>query len=107
MSELIVVKDRATAYHNWGRWVADCPNIECENAEDVAGRTFFCGCQGSPVCGHSQPCRTISEIVWPDDIETINHVLSVRPVPSNRNWVPGETLEDLRKENAENGLDYS
>ena len=107
MSELIVVDLHATAYHNWGRWVADCPNTKCNNAEEVAGRTFVCGCQSSDACGHGEPCRTISKILWPEDVETINHVLSVRPVPSNRNWTPGETLEDLRKENVENGLDYS
>ncbi len=108
MSELIMVEDlRATAYHNWGRWVADCPNTKCNNAEDVVGQTFFCGCQGSGVCGHGQPCRTVSKIVWPENVEAINHVLSVRPVPSTRNWTSGETLEDLRKENADNGLDYT
>jgi hypothetical protein len=80
----------AVAFVNWGRWVADCPDPDCSNAEELtaAAAVMVCG-----FCSRSWP------IVWPVDVALIDAALSVRPVPSTRNWVPGETVTDLLDEN--------
>jgi hypothetical protein len=40
----------------------------------------------------------------PGEMSQIEAALLVRPVPNNRNWRPGETVEDLIAENIEHGL---
>ncbi len=88
---------KAVVYHNWGRWVADCPDPFCSNAEELGrGLTDI-----SFVCSD---CRRISEVVWPDDRDSITTLLDVRPVPSTRNWTPSETVADLINENIEHGV---
>ncbi len=85
------------AYHNWGRWVADCADPYCANAEEPApGDTTM-------VCSW---CGQRSWLVWPDraDVDRIERLLSLRPVPSTRNWTPGETMGDLAAENIAHGL---
>ena len=87
----------ATVYHNWGRWVADCPDVACTNAEEygrgLTDTAFVCS-----------DCRRISEVVWPDDRVRITALLDIRPVPSTRNWTPSETVADLVNENLEQGV---
>jgi hypothetical protein len=39
-------------------------------------------------------------IVWPADPEGIEALLAMRPARKNRNWLPGETLQELLAENA-------
>ena len=53
------------------------------------------------VCGS---CGQKSRVLWPDDREGIESVLSHRPIPESRNWLPGETVDDLKRENIEHGL---
>ena len=84
-------------YHNWGRWVADCPDVACSNAEEYGrGLTDI-----SFVCSD---CRRISTPIWPDDRDKITALLDARPVPSTRNWWPHETVADLTNENIEQGV---
>ena len=87
----------AVVYHNWGRWVADCPDPHCSNAEEY-GRGLT---DSSFVCSD---CRRISNVVWPDNRYEIVAVLDARPVPATRNWTPSETVEDLINENVGNGV---
>lgn len=75
------------AYFNSGRWVADCG--KCNGAELAKGDEFVCS-----ECGH----RTSLE--FPGEKEDIERVLAQRPVDRNRNWKHGETVADLRIENA-------
>lgn len=51
-------------------------------------------------------CDTVSEIVWPSEemARGIYRLLMMRPNYTNRNWLPGETLNDLMWENGENGI---
>lgn len=73
------------AYANHGRWVADCP---CGGAELVTeGQTMLCG-----------SCADVREVVWPENAEVIETILSDRPRP-NQNWYPGEPVEGLALEN--------
>lgn len=94
------------AYVNHGRWVADCSRPGCAGAESLAPRqTGF----------HCSNCHQLDEVVWPADAADIWDVLQERPIPQTRNWYPaghplavrfrlehGQSVEDLRREHAEN-----
>jgi len=98
-----------TAYYNWGRWVAECPEPDCFGAEqlDRNQTAFECNCVAPGVCRHSSlRCGAEAFVSWPDDPETIEAVCEPRPV-NNRNWHPYETVEDLRRENLDHGLEVS
>ena len=84
----------ASVYHNHGRWVADCPADGCSEAHAVTPGDGF-------VCVN---CGMVSKLGWPLNMEQITHTLSTRPVPETRNWSPGETVTDLRRENIEHGV---
>jgi uncharacterized Zn finger protein len=94
---------KAAAYLNQGRWVADCPVPYCAGAERVwpelrhlsDGREY--GIYRDKM--HCAECGTVSDVVFPDEREQIDRVVSARKVPSTRNWNPGETLSDLDAEN--------
>jgi hypothetical protein len=51
-------------------------------------------------------CGTITSIIWPSEEMRagIVRLLMMRPAAVNRNWLPGETLVELVKENADHGL---
>ena len=80
-----------SVYHNHGRWVADCPADQCSEAHRVTpGDGFLC-----------VNCGLTSKLGWPLNMEQIDRVLSTRSVPETRNWLPGETIDDLVVENLE------
>jgi hypothetical protein len=98
----------AVAYLNHGRWVAHCPRPGCTNAEGF-GRI-----DGGPVGGLTAGCfecradfggcGLICGVVWPPEIAYIEQLVMCRPAPVTRNWLPGETLHDLLRENLLHGL---
>lgn len=51
------------------------------------------------VPAHNQP----AVVVFPPDRWIIEAVLADRP-PENRNWLPGETIQDLVYENLDHGV---
>lgn len=93
---------------NHGRWIARCP--DCPSAMRVAnvwngsgGRlvkpdrmtSFLCGGCGNVLRkGRSLP------LVWPRTWQAIEMAVAGR-LPANRNWLPGESLSDLKRQNAE------
>ena len=79
------------AYHNHGRWVADCSTPYCTEAHLVEpGDVFTCG-----------NCHTNhGAVAFPADKYLVDAALSRRIIPETRNWLPGETVDDLRAENA-------
>lgn len=83
---------------NWGRWVARCPRQPCTNAVQVWASDATFTCSGIGGCGWT------ADLVWPPDPEAIEMLLTMRPVPRTRNWVVGESLEDLIAENALHGV---
>ena len=117
----LISQPRARAYMYFGDWVADCPREGCGNVEHLfdpgnpkvpnGARTvrktgFFCSY-----------CRMVAPIEWAADEDGIREVLNHRPVPHNRNWYPsdhetaikfriphGQSIQDLRDENAEHGV---
>jgi hypothetical protein len=76
----------AVAYVNHGRWVVDCPTPYCNEAH-LAGPVTCDGCS-----------QTYSSR-FPADAALIDAVLSRRVVVETRNWLPGETVQDLEAEN--------
>lgn len=100
------------AYVHHGTWAAECPQL-CGNVERATEA------DGSPKtmlqCSY---CLAISPLViWPPDAEEIWAVLLLRPVPHTRNWYPqdhriavthniphGQTVQDLRDENADHNV---
>lgn len=106
----------ARVYIYSGFWVADCPR-GCGNTEKmtedlhalvVSKKTLF----------HCSYCKYQTyEIEWPHNIEDIDSVLRLRPIPHTRNWYPkdheaavkfriphGQSVEDLRNENLEHDV---
>ena len=84
-------------------WLADCPNPGCPVANAAVmvapGDPFMC-----PHCGNADNGGAWRPVVWPDEAEQIGDILAVRPL-ENQHWMPGETLDDLRRENVAHGLD--
>lgn len=97
------------AFVNDGRWLVFCADPNCAQAERDWGGLRFKK-DGTPYgivgnisfCGN---CRLLSDVSFPADRDRITEVLSARPVPETRNWMPGETVEDLIEENAAHGVD--
>ena len=96
MSFLVhTTKGRVAARVYSSMWIVDCH--ACANAWHVERfqpdwECYYCG-------GHY-------EIVWPahDTAMSIERLLLMRPLPYTRNWMPGESLHDLVKENGEHGV---
>lgn len=96
---------RAQVYVSEGRWVADCPRPDCPNAER-AGRDpdtgHVGGLDGAVLrCSH---CRWVGQADWPPNVDDIDYLLGLRPVPATRNWRPPETVHDLLEENLRHGV---
>lgn len=88
----------AYAEANWGRWVARCPAGLCTNAVQVRRWQQRFECAGAGGCGWTSP------LAWPADPEAIEMLLAMRPDEKTRNWVPGETLQQLLLENAQHDV---
>jgi len=74
-----------------GRWVATC--INCRTSAYVQPEWCLsccseCGCQ-------------MRRVDIPTNYQQIERVLLERPNRENQNWLPGETLDDLLRENKE------
>ncbi len=94
---------KAQARVDAGRWLADCPNPDCQGAEYVSFEHPFIFCHE---CRNGAVGNQLIEITVPApglraDIETY---LLARPVPATRNWFPHESVRDLREENRLHGI---
>ena len=77
-----------------GRWIGDCDcgsGVALERAWPEA-RCFGCGAR-------------YATVVWPVQADQIEAALLKRPVMGTRNWLPTETVGDLRAENIERGVE--
>lgn len=83
-------RGRVQARVNHGRWIVDCP--ACPSAV-LAGVTFRCA-----ECGYGP-----APVAWPEEAALIEAALAPRLL-ENRNWLPGETVFDLERENALHGV---
>lgn len=92
----------AFAYVNHGRWIVDCPF--CTSAQIAAKTDHRFLCAGDGGCGNAQVGGAFVNVTWPKDTDKIEAVLCLRADPNTRNWLPGETVKDLRRENVEHGV---
>lgn len=92
-------------YYNFGRWVVHCPSNDCLAAERVEPNieSVECRCKPGSLCQHGNPCGTEILLEWPENVEEIEQVTAARPI-RNRHWLPGETIEDLKRENLLHGV---
>lgn len=100
------------AFVNDGRWVAFCSTPDCHSAERLwpagmihatsTGIAYGITAAGMLHCGN---CGMTSQVDFPDNRDKIDAVLARRPVPQTRNWLPGETVKDLERENKQHGVD--
>jgi len=86
-----------------GLWVADCPREGCRGAEHYGSHpvTGYVGGLSRSVF-RCENCKLSTEAQWPSDADDIEMLLSARPVPETRNWLPGESVRDLLTENLAN-----
>ncbi len=88
---------KVTAYVNHGRWVADCPDRLCGGAElvDPDEPMFFC-----LSCYNAHAGMAWIPVQFPDETErhAIETALLARERTQNRNWLPGESVDDLQEE---------
>ena len=90
-------------YHNWGRWVADCP--QCPNAEHYGPDRHTGHVRGLTRTGFiCSLCGYVGRPVWPKRRPDIEGLLARRVSPAEQNWLPGETLGDLQLENDLHGV---
>lgn len=78
---------------NHGRWCATCHECSTGVATGKLWREARCFA-----------CGAIFATVWPDEHQMIERILLKRPL-KNRNWEPGEALNELRAQNIEHGLE--
>lgn len=117
----LITPPRALAYVYCGDWVADCPRDGCGNVEHLFERANTAVPHSPRVLRrnmfHCSYCQQVAEIQWAADESEIRAVLELRPVPHTRNWYPadhptavkfgvehGQSVDDLRAENAEHGV---
>lgn len=73
-----LMTNRARAYINFGRWVAECP-YQCGSALRLdPHQAMF----------HCKECGSMAEIEWPAEADAIWAALAKRRAPKNRNWFP-------------------
>ena len=76
-----------------GSWVVDCL-CGAGNAVDPAWPVAYCfGCGA-----------VHAAVRFPADIDAITAALLQRPDPRTRHWTPGDTVNDVRRDNLANGL---
>lgn len=81
------------AYANHGRWCIDCPDCNGAQLTSPEDRRFLCN-----RCGNVANGRLFRPVVWPKSHAKIAALLDERPDHTLRNWSPGETLADLKRE---------
>jgi hypothetical protein len=91
----VLLAGAAMARINQNRIIVDCPAPYCRSALMVP--PFHPGYECWD-CGWSAP------IVWPPNLADIVAVLLLRPDPTTRCWLPGETVMDLVAQNIEHGI---
>lgn len=87
---------------NHGRWIARCPYCSGAEIADSADPVFMClSCFNEENGGRFRPVR------FPVDLESIETELKSRKNENHQNWIPGESLEDLKCETREKESDQN
>ena len=92
-------RGKVQAYIHNDAWVAYCPDITCTGIiiVDEEDPVMFC-----------VDCHNALNNKHPYSIEfknknEVEHLMSLRKNPRTRNWLPGETIEDLMLEQERHG----
>lgn len=80
-------------------WVVRCPFCAGSQVVDL-GEPFYC-----VDCCMQANAGLPMEIFVPTERREIERLLLMRPDPNTRNWLFGETVENLQAENLEHGLE--
>lgn len=88
------VGNPAHAYILRGSWVVGCECGECVYYEPP--KAFFC-----PNCLNGENQHRPRPVIIPAERSQIEVLLLNRPNPNNRNWLVGETVEQLQAENSD------
>jgi ribosomal protein L37AE/L43A len=83
---------------NHGRWQTECPFCLSAQHASSGDRLFYCANCMNAAAGH----KTL-RVTWPRDPAAIEAILAARPHARYRNWDPGETIRDLKRQDAEWG----
>lgn len=84
---------------NNNRWIVECP--DCRGAEFVWLESPLLMCQS---CFNGAIDGRWRRVTLPEARGEIEAIVSVRPLPAQRNWNPDEDVESLRAENIEHGI---
>lgn len=84
---------------NHGRWVVGCPDCGGALLAHPGDQRFMCA-----DCGNAGNEGRYRPVVWPRQYDRIAELLDARPDSRLRNWSPGESIADLRHENAVLGV---
>jgi hypothetical protein len=91
-SDLVENAEPKQVFINHGRWVIRC---DCDNGVVTPPPQP----DAQAIC---PSCGTIwTTLVFPDDADVVEATLTERPFKKNQNWEPGESVNDLQRENVE------
>ena len=94
---------RVNALVNHGRWLAECPGA-CGGALLVSEAFPYFVCID---CGSPENLRRFYLVAFPPEKAEIEAALLKRPartIVEAANWMPNESVDDLKRENAERGI---
>lgn len=101
------IKGAVQARVNQGRWLVDCPVAGCGNAIMASYQEpiFFCH-----ICGNVDNPAHWYKVIFPQERKEIEAALLGRPSKNpfnapHRNWIPGESVAKLQKENTEHKVE--
>lgn len=77
------------AEYNHGRWIVCCSSCPSAELVKMIGDPAF----------HCTNCGYDGLVLWPQDPDAIERTVSIRPRAENRNWKPGESVDELAAEN--------
>lgn len=102
LPEIAIVYEAAPipAFVAQGQWVVDCP--DCGRNRSMVWLTeplYMC-----PACWNQAIGGDWRRVELPAEREHIEALLLARTLREARNWLPGETLDDLRAENEALGV---
>jgi hypothetical protein len=92
---------------NHGIWIWICPcKLGSLDEPPVGGGVAWLkyGLGWCPRCENADVGGNWRLVDLPVNYREIERVLALRPEAENQNWWPGETVDDLVRENVENGL---
>ena len=82
-----------------GQWKVMCRTLACLDAHDHPSLSRACRLAICLNCG-----AIYEDVQIPDEADEIERLLLLRSDIQTRNWVQGETVDDLRRENAEHEI---